>query len=65
MCPTWPEARAAKDERQRREQRYYTPDKRGPRCWVCKQWTDPVVSASTGEALHPTCAEPQLMGARR
>jgi hypothetical protein len=46
---TWKEAREAKAARLRREHRYYTPDQRGPRCPVCKGWTDPVLRE------HPTC----------
>lgn len=63
--PTTREIQAKKAERLRREQRYYTPDKRGPDCWVCRNPTDPKVSAATGEALHPTCAVPQVMRTRR
>lgn len=56
---TWPEARAAKAERQRRERRFYTPDMRGPRCPVCGQATDKLMVELAGTPVHPTC-EPEF-----
>ena len=58
---TWPEARAKKAERLRREQRLYTPDKRGPLCPMCKTPTVAAVCAATNDPRHPCCAEPDLM----
>lgn len=62
---TWEEARAAKDNRLRREARYYTTDLRGPRCPVCKGWTDPAVAAATGYATHPCCEREFVVLSRR
>ena len=63
---TWPEARAKKAERLRREARLYTPDRRGPACRRCGL---PTVAGLTDPTnpLHPCCAEPELMalGAQR
>lgn len=57
---TWPEARAAKEERLRRERRFFTPDKRGPRCPVCGGHTSAALVADLGTAVHPTC-EPEFL----
>jgi hypothetical protein len=57
---TWVEARRARERRLAREQRYYTPDLRGPRCPVCHGWTDPLVVQVTGYATHP-CCEPEYV----
>lgn len=51
---TFPEARAAKVERDRRERRYYTPDKLGGLCRFCKTKTDKVLW-DLGYHAHPTC----------
>lgn len=53
---TWPEARAAKAERLRRERRYYTPQRRGPDCWACGK---PTAKGTVDEKApyHPCCAE--------
>lgn len=55
MSPgTWPEARNAKAERQRRERRFYTRDKLGKPCPGCRK---PVPRAlnEAGIWWHPTC----------
>lgn len=52
---TWKEARLAKAARLRREQRYFTPDKRGPKCPVCKGHTSAELVGALGTAVHPTC----------
>lgn len=49
---TWPEARAAKRERQERERRYFTPDKNGRRCTVCGML---MAQLSEPWTTHPTC----------
>lgn len=51
---TWTEAEAAKRERLRRERRYYTPDKLGPLCRVCRK-PMPRVLRAAGDLTHPTC----------
>lgn len=55
---TWREAQRGKARRLAREQRYYSPDTRGPRCPVCHGWTDALVVQAAGYATHPTC-EPE------
>lgn len=52
--PTWREARAAKVERLKREQRYYTPDKLGRPCPVCGLKM-PLALIHAGIWSHPTC----------
>lgn len=52
---TWREAEAAKRERLRRERRYFTVDKRGPRCPVCHMPTSKALTEATGTAVHPAC----------
>lgn len=52
---TWAEAEAGKRERLRREQRYFTVDKRGPRCPVCHLFTSRELVEATGTPVHPTC----------
>lgn len=52
---TWWEARQAKERRLQRERRYYTTELRGPKCPVCKGWTDPTVAEAAGYPTHPTC----------
>lgn len=49
---TWPEARAAKQERDRREARRM---KAGPLCPVCRQPTSARLVEATGEVRHPAC----------
>lgn len=51
---TWPEARAAKAERQRRERRFYTRDRLGRPCPMCKLRM-PVALLEAGILVHPTC----------
>lgn len=48
---TWPEARAGKLERGRRERRHYTPDRLGPVCATCGL----KVPLALGADTHPTC----------
>lgn len=60
MPGTWPEARAAKAERLRREQRYYTPDKLGRACPVCGTKM-PTALLAARINLHPTCGPPELV----
>lgn len=49
---TWPEARAAKTERERREARQVKP---GPPCPVCGGATSRALFEETGDARHPGC----------
>lgn len=49
---TWPEARAAKAERDRRESSRLKP---GPPCPVCKGPTSAALVEATGDARHPVC----------
>lgn len=49
---TWPEARAAKAERQRRERRHYQPEHLGR---LCAGGCGLKVVAAVGQAYHPTC----------
>lgn len=51
---TWPEARAAKAERGRREQRHYTPDLLGLPCRYCHTKV-PKALNEAGYYAHPTC----------
>lgn len=51
---TWPEARAAKAERQRRERRFYTRDLVGDQCPFCKLRM-PLKLLAAGIRIHPTC----------
>lgn len=51
---TWAEARAAREERLRRERRYYTPDKLGAPCRVCHIKV-PAALIASGMDTHPTC----------
>lgn len=52
---TWREAVAAKKERQRRERRFFTPDKVSKRvCPFCNIHM-PKASLAAGENAHPTC----------
>lgn len=51
---TWPEARAAKIERQRIERRFYTPDKLGRLCNYC-DLKMPKALEALGYHAHPTC----------
>lgn len=59
---TWLEAREAKRERLRREQRHYTVDLLGPPCDVCGHRIV-LALAELGERTHPTCASAE--GGRR
>lgn len=52
--PTTREVQAAKENRLRREQRYYTLDRRGAPCAVCRTPLDGRLS-DLGEATHPCC----------
>ena len=45
---------ATKAERDRREVRYYTPDRLGPRCPRCLAKV-PIRLANTGQLYHPLC----------
>lgn len=58
---TWPEARAAKIERDRREARKLQP---GPRCPVCQGVTSRRLFEATGDARHPCCTSPLTTVAR-
>lgn len=49
---TWPEARAAKAERDRREHRHWTRDLLGRPCGVCRQRI-PLVLGDVD--VHPCC----------
>ena len=52
---TWPEARAAKAERQRRQRRHYTPDQLGRLCAGGCGLRMPLALLETGATVHPTC----------
>lgn len=56
---TWAEARAAKTERQRREQRFYTPDKLGRPCPWCRLRL-PQALLAAGIQVHPTCGPSEV-----
>lgn len=47
--PTWPEARAAKDERLRRERRHYYPEHLGRPCPSCG------LKVVKAVGFHPAC----------
>lgn len=57
---TWAEARAAKVNRDLREQRLFTVDKLGKPCPVCGHR----VVAALGEETHPSCSSSEF-GRRR
>lgn len=67
MPGTWLEARVAKDGRLLRERRYFTVDKRGPLCPVCRTSTSKALVEATGTRVHPACdlASADLMAAER
>lgn len=51
---TWPEARAAKQQRQLRERRHYTRDQLGAHCPECRI-PMPLALLAAGITTHPTC----------
>lgn len=51
---TWPEARAAKTQRQRQQRRFYSTDRLGARCVVCGERM-PTALEAEGHHAHPTC----------
>jgi hypothetical protein len=51
---TFPEARAAKTERTRRQRRHYTPDLLGVLCRYCRTRTVKPLN-DAGYWTHPTC----------
>ena len=60
MPGTFPEARAAKVERDRLEARFYTPDLLGAKCPHCPLKV-PKALIAAGIHMHPTCG-PQAPG---
>lgn len=58
---TWPEARAAKEQRQQRERRHFTRDLLGPICPTCNSRVPLVLGTNT----HPACdpSMPSLLAA--
>lgn len=52
---TWPEARSAKNERDRRNRRHYTPDMLGALCAAGCGLRLPLDLLALGEHTHPTC----------
>ena len=51
---TWPEAKAAKDARQRRQRRHFTSDQLGRACPECGI-AMPKALLDLGETTHATC----------
>lgn len=61
MPPTWPEARAAKDERLRREARYFHPGNTAKRrCPGCGGKMSQAL-VDVGFHAHPCCSDPSIM----
>lgn len=52
---TWPEARAAKDSRQRRQKRHYTADQLGKPCSEGCGIAMPLALLEQGHSSHATC----------